>query len=185
MDPDDTLESFVNTPRVIAHIVGDDGVFPGNTRWALLVYQSVLKLPDRDSASMVEALFAANGWGGAWRNGVYDFHHYHSTAHEVLGVYGGRASIQIGGERGIAVTVQRGDVLVIPAGVAHKNLDSDAEFRVVGAYPKGTAPDMNYGRPHERPRADQNIVRLPVPEADPAYGADGPLLAHWSEPKSQ
>jgi hypothetical protein len=36
-------------------------------------------------------LFALNGWLGAWVNGVFSFHHFHSTAREVLGIVAGSA----------------------------------------------------------------------------------------------
>ena len=82
---------------------------------------------------VIEAVFARNEWPPAWRDSVYTFHHYHSTAHEVLGVYRGEATIQFGGDEGITVTVTAGDAVVIPAGVAHKRLASSADFRARGA----------------------------------------------------
>lgn len=161
------------------YYLGDDGTFPNNERLPLLVYQGALRLPERDAAAAVEALFAQNGWGGSWRNGVYRFHHYHSTAHEVLGVYGGRAKVQLGGEEGIVLSVTHGDVVVIPAGVAHKNLGASADFCVVGAYPHGQRPDMNDGRAGERPDADERIARVPLPKADPVSGDTGLLVERW------
>ena len=110
---------------------------------------------------------------------MYGYHHYHSTAHEVLGVYGGTAEIQLGGEDGVVVSIARGDMVIIPAGVAHKNLGSSRDFRVVGAYPRGQRPDMNYGRAGERPRADENITRVVLPAIDPIYGSHGPLMKRW------
>jgi uncharacterized protein YjlB len=146
-----------------------------------LALQGALVLPEAGPATVFEALFGANQWGASWRNGVYGYHHYHSTAHEVLGVYGGAAQVQFGGERGLVLRVGPGDVVIIPAGVAHKNLGASQDFRVVGAYPRGQRWDMCYGKPGERPRADQNIARVPVPEADPVYGSDGPLIEHWTK----
>jgi uncharacterized protein YjlB len=116
---------------------------------------------------------------GTWRNGIYSYHHYHSTAHEVLGCYRGSAKVQFGGESGIVEELSAGDVVIIPAGVGHKNLGASADFAVVGAYPRGQDYDMNYGKPGERPRADENIARVPLPETDPIFGKDGPLLRHW------
>jgi uncharacterized protein YjlB len=138
-------------------------------------------LPRRDPPSGFETLFTRNGWTGSWRNGLYTFDHYHSTAHEVLGVSGGIVRIQLGGERGPIIDLGAGDVVVIPAGVAHKNVGASADFRVVGAYPIGTAPDLLFGKPGERPAADDNIrnvARLALP-ADPVEGAAGALAELW------
>ena len=176
---DDRFKDVLQAPQVAAHSLKDDGVHPNNDKLPLLAFQGALALPEGDPAAVFEALFGANQWGGSWRNGVYGYHHYHSTAHEVLGVYGGTAQIQFGGERGVVLKVSLGDVVVIPAGVAHKNLGASRDFRVVGAYPRGQRWDMCYGESGERPRADQNIARVPVPEADPVYGTDGPLIEYW------
>jgi uncharacterized protein YjlB len=167
--------------ELIHYLLKDDGAYPNNERLPLLVYQGVLNLSEDNPAGSIEDLFAANGWGSSWRNGIYGYHHYHSTAHEVLGVYSGSARVQLGGEHGVTLSVSPGDVVIIPAGVAHKNLGASQNFRVVGAYPRGQSWDMNYGNADERPRADQNIARVPLPGSDPVYGADGPLFDHWTE----
>ena len=180
---DDTSARFagvLKVPHLVARVLPDDGAYPNNARLPLLVYQAAVRLPEADPAATFEALFSANGWGGAWRNGVYGFHHYHSTAHEVLGVYRGSARVQLGGEEGVVFEVQPGDVVIIPAGVAHKNLGVRGAFGVVGAYPRGQRPDMNYGREGERPRADQAIARVAQPGADPVYGPQGPLTERWA-----
>jgi uncharacterized protein YjlB len=174
------FEDVLNSPQVVYHIIKDDGIYPNNETLPLLVYQNALTLPkNHNPAAIFETLFEANQWGGSWRNGVYGFHHYHSTAHEVLGVFGGTARIQLGGEKGMTLSVSRGDVVVIPAGVAHKNLGASQDFRVVGAYPFGQSPDMCYGKSNERPQADQNIARVAFPKSDPVYGSRGPLIEHW------
>lgn len=109
-----------------------------------------------------EALFRSNGWSNAWRDGVFDCHHYHATSHEVLGCYAGEAVVRFGGPGGSDVTVTAGDVVIIPAGVAHCRQSASADFAVVGAYPGGAEPDMKRG-PGE-------AVTLPPPEADPVLG---------------
>ena len=169
----------INEPDVLAQELKDDGIFP-NSKLKLLVYRNVVELPEKDPASVFEKLFAANKWRGSWRNGIYRYHHYHGTAHEVLGVYRGSAKVQLGGENGLVVDIQAGDVIIIPAGVAHKNLSSSAGFGVVGAYPEGQDWDMNYGKPGERPNAGRNIERVALPKLDPIYGASGPLLEKWA-----
>jgi len=75
--------------------------------------------------------------------------------------------------------VQSGDVIVIPAGVAHQKLDASSDFAVVGAYPDGRDWDLLRGRPGERPEADRKIAALPIPDNDPIYGAEGPLRQVW------
>jgi uncharacterized protein YjlB len=168
--------------RAQVHRFADDGTFP-NSRFPALVYRGVAQVTAGAAApEAFEALFRGNGWGSAsWRNGLYGVHHYHSTAHEVLGVFGGAVRIQLGGPQGTPVEVQAGDVVVIPAGVAHKNLGATREFRVVGAYPAGTSPDMNYGERGERPGADRNIARVPFPGGDPVGGPRGELMVHWGK----
>jgi uncharacterized protein YjlB len=169
----------VHPPQVISHTLTDDGMFPNNARLPLLVYREAVTLPQRDPAAVFETLFAAHQWEGAWRNGIYGFHHYHSTAHEVLGVFCGHATVQFGGDQGVVLSVQAGDVVIIPAGVAHKNLGASGDFGVVGAYPRGQRWDVCYGKPGERPQAEQNIARVPMPSADPVYGVHGPLGDTW------
>jgi uncharacterized protein YjlB len=169
----------VNPPQVVTHTLTDDGVFPNNARLPLLLYRQAVTLSASAPATLFEALFTAQQWGNGWRNGIYAFHHYHSTAHEVLGIFRGRATVQFGGEQGPRLTVNGGDVVIIPAGVAHKNLGASRDFGVVGAYPWDQRWDTCYGKPGERPRADHNIARVPLPYADPVYGPEGTLMRLW------
>jgi uncharacterized protein YjlB len=168
-------EPQVTTQEPIRHQFADDGVFP-NSRLPVVIYRGVFAAT---STPAFEELFAAHGWSSAWRNGLYSVHHYHSTAHEVLGIFQGWVSARLGGPRGQLVRLNRGDVLVIPAGVAHKNEGASADFRVVGAYPDGTGPDMQYGRPGERPATDRKIAAVPSPGADPVHGRDGAIARLW------
>ena len=156
----------------------DNGIFP-NSILPVLVYRQAFTNKTGDRASVVEQRFAENDWTNSWRNGVYSFAHYHSTTHEVLGVYGGSATLRVGGEHGKNVEVHAGDVIVIPAGVAHQNIGASDDFAVVGAYPDGREWDLLRGQPRERPKADQNIVALPIPDNDSIYGAEGPLRQIW------
>jgi uncharacterized protein YjlB len=156
----------------------DDGVIPNN-RLHLLLYRGVLPIAGEDPATRVVEVFAANNWTNSWRNGIYPFHHYHSTSHEVLGVYRGSVTVRLGGEQGRDFNVRAGDVIVIPAGVGHKNLGASDDFGVVGAYPDGRDWDLLTGKPGERPQADKNIASLPIPDNDPVFGAEGPLRGIW------
>jgi uncharacterized protein YjlB len=156
----------------------DDGSIPNNTL-PLLLYREAFAPDTKDLASVMEQRFAENDWTGSWRAGVYPFLHYHSTSHEVLGVFSGSATLRLGGAQGTTVEVRLGDVIVIPVGVGHQNLGSSADFSVVGAYPGGRQWDLLRGLPGERPQADRNIAAVPLPDNDPVYGSNGPLKRIW------
>jgi uncharacterized protein YjlB len=144
-----------------------------NSPLPVLIYRHVLE----GGARGFDALFRANGWGGTWRNGVYDYDHFHSNAHEVLGVDSGSATIHLGGDVGQAVEVEAGDVLVLPAGTGHRRLSRSADFAVSGAYPAG---QEHYDVLRLRsPEAELRISKVPMPASDPVEGKDGPLLRLW------
>ena len=103
----------------------------------------------------------------------------------MLGVYRGSATVRLGGGRGKNIEVQAGDVVVIPAGVAHQNIGASDDFSVVGAYPGGRQWDLLRGLPGERPKADDNIAALPMPDNDPIYGAEGPLRKIWKSARER
>jgi uncharacterized protein YjlB len=158
------------------HSLEANGGFP-NSCLPVLVYHDV---EDASSVGACEELFARNGWHGAWVDGIFSFHHFHSTAHEVLGVVAGTASVILGGPGGRRFEVRRGDVLVLPAGTGHFNAGSSADFVVVGAYPGGMRWDLRRGDPAELDEALANLEAVPLPAADPVSGRDGPLAEIWA-----
>lgn len=164
-----------NLAKTSYEFFADDGHFPNSTLPVVIYAQAVAD----PSPEAMEALFDANDWPSAWRYGVYDYHHFHSTAHEVLGVARGSASLHLGGPEGRIYDVRAGDVILLPAGTGHKNLGSSPDFLVVGAYPPGTSADMMYGKAGERPGADERIAKVPLPKTDPVGGQGGPVLEKW------
>ncbi len=133
-----------------------------------------------DAPAAFEERFRQNGWTGTWRNGIYPYHHYHSTAHEVLGVASGSARVCFGGEGGSEIEVAAGDVIVIPAGVAHKLVEERDGFVVVGGYAGGRNWDILRPRAATLEAARQRIAAVPLPESDPVSGPDGVLLRLWT-----
>lgn len=160
------------------YFVKDDGIFPNN-RLPILYYPKAFKLPTLFPSHALKKRFQQNNWKNNWTQGIYTYHHYHSTTHEVIGVCKGETLLLLGGEEGITVFIQEGDVLVIPAGVAHINLGKEDDVTCVGGYPDGRDYDMNYGNMGERPRVDHNIGSLPLPETDPVFGKKAGLLNIW------
>lgn len=166
------------------YLFKDDGIFP-NSDVPLLLYRHPFGINDDGLADAMESQFALNGWTNSWRNGVYDYAHYHSTSHEALAVFQGSATLELGGPHsGSEVAVSAGDVIVIPAGVAHRQLKASDDFGVIGAYPDGRNWDVLRGLAGERPAADRRIAELPIPDTDPLFGFSGPLVTLWrgSEP---
>lgn len=156
----------------------DDGFIP-NSKYPLLLYRNVFSGEGNQAADWLEEKFASNGWTNSWRWGIYPFHHYHSNTHEVLGVFSGSALVQLGGEKGEKIQIQAGDVFVIPAGVGHKCINHTPDFRVVGAYPEGLKPDLNKGENTERPRTDESIAAVKLPDTDPLWGMGEGLPKIW------
>jgi uncharacterized protein YjlB len=150
---------------------------PNHPSFAVLIYRDVEAA--RRGAAGCRACFAEHGWSGSWVNGVFGFHHFHSTSHEVLGVVSGHATLELGGPHGRSFEVACGDVLVLPAGTGHRRAIADPEFTVVGAYPAGQEDyDLLRGEdPAQVARARERIAALAVPPNDPV-GGDG--VAGWS-----
>jgi len=165
--------------KVLPYRLAPGGEIPNHPRWPLLVYPGAVAISGTDPAAAFEMLFSRNLWPAAWRNGVFPFHHYHSNGHEALGIYSGEVTVQFGGDAGVTLVARPGDVIVLPAGTGHKKLSSRGTLGVVGAYPGGAQPDTcmpPFARTSSKMEA---IARVPLPEADPVFGANGPLFEHW------
>jgi uncharacterized protein YjlB len=150
--------------QIISRLIAENGGFPNNRNLPLIIMKQALS-GDLISPENFEKQFDKNDWPAAWRNGLYNFHHYHSTAHEVLGVYSGWVQARFGGPGGDILKAEAGDLIIIPAGVSHCN--------------KGQSWDMKYGKPGERPTTDNNISNVTAPKSDPLFGTQGPLMALW------
>ena len=137
---------------------------PNHPSFEVLLYREA----GATSADAARDLLAEHGWGGAWVDGVFDFHHFHSTSHEVLAVVAGSARLELGGQQGEAFDVAAGDVIVLPAGTGHRRAAADGAFTVVGAYPAGQE-DYDLLREADD-AARERIAALGAPPEDPVGG---------------
>lgn len=142
----------------------------------LLIYHSAFQNP---TASKIESQLSSVGVvTPQWRYTMYSTSHFHSTTHEVLSIAAGSAKCCFGHEDNpdrIEPVLSKGDVIVVPAGVAHRLLEDYGGFQMVGSYPNGKAWDMCYGRGDEEDKV-KGIANLGWFQKDPIYGEQGPTL---------
>ena len=169
----------INHPKPATLVFKDDGLVPNNPL-PFVIYKGAIDVDPAHPEKTIEDLFDANGWGqDIWRNGVYDFLHYHATVHEVLGIARGHARVRFGGDSGEEFELDPGDVAILPAGTGHQCLKSSADFSVVGAYPPGAKMQVTRPTPENHASALLTIPEVKVPDSDPVLGDSGPLLELW------
>jgi uncharacterized protein YjlB len=179
--PDD-VEALLRQRKPQTYRFHDDGLIPNHPKWPLVIYKSAVRLPDAlDPAAVFEDLFESNGWGDSWRDGIYDYAHYHSRIHEVLGVARGSGRVQFGGSKGRTLVLKAGDVAILPSGTGHQCLKASNDFLVVGAYPPTGRFDI-CTTTEDRKKSLVTIPKVAAPRKDPVYGTKGQLTRTWRKP---
>jgi uncharacterized protein YjlB len=144
-----------------------------NSNLPVLLYRNVLATNVKDKAIKFRKKFKASGWIGMWTDTIYDYTHFHSNAHEVLGIAEGKLTVRLGGEEGKLFRLRAGDMLVLPAGVGHQRVTKDdTKLKVIGAYPRGQSH-------YDMKKKGQVLPNVPLPHFDPFYGSEGPLIRAW------
>jgi len=162
----------------LAIVFKDDGLVPNNPM-PFLIYKGAVDVDGPEPEAAIEKLFGANGWGDMWRDGIFDYLHYHSTVHEVLGIARGHARVRFGGGSGKEFDIAAGDVAILPAGTGHQRLSASDDFSVVGAYPPGPKMQVTRPTPENHAKALKTIPKVALPPADPVTGTHGALMRLW------
>ena len=178
-------EKLIQEAYLVAHKIEENGNFPNNPNLPLMIYKGAFLIHPDETEEAIKKVFAQNGYTNAWVDGIFDYQHYHSNTHEVMGVFSGKAEVQFGGVHGVCIELDKGDVVVIPAGVAHMKLHASEDFMVIGAYPNGAEYNIKYGKADERPEADEDIAKVKSPDNDPVYGSKGHLFECWYNQKCE
>ena len=151
-----------------------------NSPFPLLIYRGFFDKEYYACEDWLKKKFISNKWFPAPALRIFNFTHYYSNTHIALGVCAGEAKWQLGGALGITTVIEKGDVMVIPAGVALRCLESSTDFNLVGAGSANVAPDIHNEKTRNRAHADRSIVNIPVPDNDPILGAKEGLQTIWT-----
>ena len=169
--------------RVIptAFYLQENDAIPNNPDLPVLLYRDVLDSTRADKHRQFQHYFEQNGWKGIWKNGLYDYHHFHSSSHEALGIASGSADMELGGDGEKTITVKAGDLILLPAGTGHRRVSASENLVIIGAYPEG---QQNYDVCRSKSDYSGNLAphlkTVPLPKNDPIYGSEGPLLQFWN-----
>jgi uncharacterized protein YjlB len=174
------MEAVMERTKPFTFEFADDGLVPNNPL-PFIIYKRVIDVDNAQPERTIETVFARHGWGGMWRNGIYDYLHYHSTAHEVLGIARGQARVRFGGDHGKVLELSAGDVAILPAGTGHQCLFGTRDLAVVGAYPPGQTMEITRPTPDNHAKALKLIPEVAIPSTDPVMGEDGPLVRLWRD----
>ncbi|MHA8094451.1 cupin [Aquirufa lenticrescens] len=168
---------MMNKQDIITYFFENDGEIPNNIL-PVVIYKNALEHVARKD---LEVLFYQNGWGNNWHDIILTEDHFHSNTHEVLGLKSGHARLKLGGEKGEIVTVEKGDVIILPAGIGHFSVDNSLEYQFVGGYPNGADWNLKFSlKKEESSSVLAEIASIPLPDKDPVFGDNGPLFDYWT-----
>lgn len=158
--------------KMIKYQIKENKPYPNN-EMPVIFYQNALESifsQTNYSAEEVLSFLETHGYANGWVNGILTKHHFHSNTHEVLACISGSANVQLGGPEKEVITFNKGDIIFLPAGTAHKKIESSDNFMIVGAYPNGASYDMFYGKAAEYEQVKENARNVETPRIDPVSG---------------
>lgn len=148
--------------------------FPNNPLPVLIYPKALEEVLGQDyTETDIKTFLEQHNYSNSWTEGIHPFHHFHSNTHEVVACFSGKATVQLGGPDAETLTLKKGDLALLPAGVAHKKIDATSEFQIVGAYPNGRQFDMQKGDKEQYDHLKETIAHVPLPSFDPIEGKEG------------
>ena len=156
-----------------------NGDIPNNRQLPVVIYRHLFQKFLPYKAEKFEKVFRAHGWRGTWHDSIYTYCHFHSNAHEVLGIARGHVDVELGGAGGRAVRLTAGDLVMLPAGVGHRRVRASPHLLVVGAYPAGQQKYNICTSLRDWRNAKKRTATVALPECDPFFGPQGPLTKVW------
>lgn len=163
-------------------MIQENKPFPNSTLPVLYYPKGIAdKLNEAEVSQKVLSFFEQNGYTNGWVGSIYIYHHFHSNTHEVLGCISGEAQVQLGGPNAEIYPFRSGNVLLLPAGVAHKLITASEDFQIVGAYPDHQSPDMQTGNLEDYSEVTERIQRVSKPKYDPVQNVHGGVAEYWKE----
>lgn len=171
----------IDSLRISRHYIPPYGPFPNcrPTNQPLIIYHQVF--PPGSVSLIQRHLCQKRVVEPQWVHSMYREHHFHSTTHEVLVISKGSALLCFGGKENpdrVEYEAKQGDVLVVPAGLAHALLEDKGGFEMVGSYPIGADrwDHCTATSGEEMDVVEKRIKGLAWFRMDPVYGNRGPLF---------
>jgi len=153
--------------KIEAFILPERDWLPDDLTFPVVHYSGVAQADCETTGKAFENAFARNAWPPQWHDGVYDYRRCHSTAHEVLGVPAGSATLTLDGLDGGMCRLNRAMRSHWNGTLQHHD---ERQLPGGGRISGRTGPDMPRGPTEE---ARKRMASLPLPHSDPITGGTG------------
>ena len=172
------MTSARDQTRPLTFVFDDDGLVPNNIL-PLVIYKRAIELAGGDPARAIDELFRANGWDQRWRDGIFDYQHYHATCTRRSASRAATrwcCSAASTARRSSSTPATSRSCPPAPATSA----SSPAMISAWSAPTRPAKPWRSLARPRRTYRRAMETIPLVLPPpSDPVFGQDGPLLRLW------
>ena len=150
-----------------------------NSHLPALFYKKAFEENNESLEDQMYSIFNNNKWNGTRKGRIRTGRYYHTASHEVIGITKQAIFIELGGFNGSRHILEKGDVLILPAGVSIR-LIKGAGHDVRRGFSAEPTENMQYAKASYREKAKEAIACIPIPKTDPIYGRSGGLVDIWN-----